>query len=69
MSKGMSLPKRCESCRRLYEEKKNRKNQVYTTICCSNCGRHFDITYGEYDFYMSKGMSLPKRCEFCRIFR
>jgi len=49
----------CPSC---YE----RQNQVYTTQHCTSCYRSFDLTYGQVDFYHSKGYDLPKRCEECR---
>src|SRR5690606_27462253 len=33
---------------------------------CSSCYRSFELTYGQVDFYRSKGYDLPKRCEDCR---
>lgn len=33
---------------------------------CSDCGKKFELTQGEIDFYASKGLSLPKRCKECR---
>lgn len=87
-SKGYSLPKRCESCRkktrvcsRCGKEKPERmfydyttckechnkyRNSSYGTYRCSNCGRYFTITNGEYEFYTSRGYDLPKRCPSCR---
>ena len=36
-------------------------------ICqCKQCGKKFNLTEGEIEFYKSKGLSLPKRCKECR---
>ena len=42
------------------------RNQVHSTIICSVCGTAFTITNGEYEFYTSNGLNLPKRCKNCR---
>ncbi len=44
----------------------DKKNMVYTRQRCSNCGSTFEITYGEKDFFDSKGFQLPKKCVSCR---
>lgn len=54
--------KRYEICRDCFEK----KNTIYQRIKCKDCGKTFEITYGEKDFYDSKSMSLPVRCEECR---
>ena len=41
-------------------------NSIYTYITCSSCNKRFSITNGEYEYYMEKGLSLPKRCKDCR---
>lgn len=41
-------------------------NEIYSTVRCSDCGRTFEITNRQYDFYFSKGLNLPKRCDQCR---
>lgn len=41
-------------------------NEIYSTERCSDCGRTFEITNRQYDFYRSKELYLPKRCEQCR---
>ncbi len=33
---------------------------------CVDCGRDFEITEGEIEFYNKKNMNLPKRCKECR---
>lgn len=33
---------------------------------CSCCNKAFSITNGEYEFYLSKHMSIPKKCKSCR---
>lgn len=44
----------------------NKRNMVYKTIRCSGCGRNFEITNGEKEFYDKKGYQLPKKCKSCR---
>lgn len=44
----------------------DKKNTVYTRIRCANCPTTFEITYGEKEFYESKGYELPKKCVSCR---
>ena len=39
---------------------------VYTRSSCTNCRTTFVITYGEKEFFESKGYQLPKKCENCR---
>lgn len=36
---------------------------------CVSCGKHFTLTDNEIDFYESKKLKLPKRCEECRAKR
>jgi hypothetical protein len=36
---------------------------------CSDCGQSFIFTAGEQAFYVSKGLSEPKRCKPCRELR
>ena len=33
---------------------------------CKQCGKEFEITEREAEFFLSKGMELPKRCKECR---
>ncbi len=33
---------------------------------CVQCGKEFSLSDGEVDFYIKKGLSIPKRCESCR---
>lgn len=33
---------------------------------CKDCGKEFEITKSEEEFYKSKGLELPKRCKSCR---
>lgn len=35
-------------------------------LICVQCGKKFELTHGEIDFYRSKGLDLPKRCKDCR---
>lgn len=60
--KYIKRAKRYDTCHECFEL----GHQVRTTICCSDCGRSFDITNSEWDFYKSKGFDIPKRCKYCR---
>lgn len=33
---------------------------------CKQCGKEFELTQSEIDFYNGKNLSIPKRCEECR---
>lgn len=33
---------------------------------CKQCGKEFELSDGEVEFYKQKGLSLPKRCKSCR---
>ena len=33
---------------------------------CKDCGKEFELSYGEIQFYKSKNLELPKRCKECR---
>lgn len=33
---------------------------------CSQCGKQFELSESEKQFYKSKGLELPKRCKSCR---
>lgn len=50
----------CLDCRSEYE------NMVYQIIQCKNCGRNFEFTYREKEFYDKKGFSMPTNCPECR---
>jgi len=40
------------------------------TICCKDCGRDFDFTVSEQEFYAEKGFTNePGRCPECRAAR
>ena len=41
------------------------KSDIYTTRYCKEktCNKLFNITYGEKEFYESKGLNLPTHCE------
>lgn len=42
------------------------KNSVYITHMCKVCKNWFPITYGEKQFFESKGFNLPQKCKDCR---
>jgi len=39
------------------------------TIICVDCGATFVITAGEQSYFISKLLSIPKRCSECRAKR
>ena len=44
----------------------NKRNMVYITARCVQCGKSFEITNGEKEFYDKKGFQLPRKCKECR---
>lgn len=57
----------CWKCfNRIREERNRSRNEVYMTLTCPKCSEEFTITRGEYEFYTSNGLELPKRCPKCR---
>lgn len=41
-------------------------NKVRLELNCVDCGNRFEITNNEYEFYINKGLDVPKRCSSCR---
>lgn len=41
-------------------------NTVKVRRACVDCGRMFELTNNQYDFYQKKGFDIPKRCKSCR---
>lgn len=35
-------------------------------VTCKQCGKEFELSNSEIDFYKSKNLELPKRCKECR---
>jgi serine/threonine protein kinase len=64
----------CKKCGDEVEVERSKEsmcNSCYSKSChsaieCSDCGKRFYITNGEFDFFNQKGLSLPKRCPSCR---
>ncbi len=54
--------KRYKICRDCYEK----RNTIWNRRTCKNCGRMFEITLGEKEYFDKKGFALPTRCENCR---
>lgn len=51
--------KRCQNC---FEK----SNTIYARRTCKDCGRMFEITYGEKEYFENRNLTLPIRCEKCR---
>lgn len=41
-------------------------NEVRMTLQCVDCGRSFEITNNQYDYFTGRGLDIPKRCLACR---
>ena len=42
------------------------KNNSVIVIYCKDCGARFSLTEGEKKFFISRGISTPRRCRKCR---
>lgn len=42
------------------------RTEIKDRIVCSDCGEEFGFTFGEAEFYQSKGLTTPRRCKPCR---
>ncbi len=57
----------CGNCfSELLSDAKRWKDTTYKKLSCRQCGRLFDITNGEAEYFEQKGMNLPSRCPSCR---
>ncbi|MCH3960188.1 MAG: zinc-ribbon domain containing protein [Selenomonas sp.] len=41
-------------------------NDVQVVQVCVDCGKHFELTNRQCNFFKNKGLDLPKRCPACR---
>lgn len=46
-----------------------RRAMVAETRICRDCAEKFDITVGEIEWYLEKGLCPPARCPECRAYR
>lgn len=53
---------RYETCR----DCNDKRNAVYMILECPICGKKFQITNGEREWYDEKGYQIPKKCKDCR---
>ena len=51
--------KKCKNC---FEK----SNTIYARRTCKGCGKIFEITYGEKEYFENRNLTLPTRCENCR---
>lgn len=64
----------CQKCfTKLIEDAKRQReelrNRTHSRVQCRECGRWFEITVGEAEWYVKNGKHLPKRCKDCRAKR
>lgn len=68
--RGMNLPVRCGECREKRKAaelvRKARNTIVVISRVCKECGKDFDITAGEEEWFENHNMKLPTRCPECR---
>lgn len=48
------------------EREQSRENLTDQIVKCVDCGAGFILTSGERQFYVDRGLNLPKRCPECR---
>ncbi len=60
--KYIKKSKRYDVCHECFEY----GQQVWRRCACIDCGRRFNITNYEYEYYEEMGFDLPKRCKSCR---
>ncbi len=48
-------------------KKNSQSNPIVYSGVCKECGRTFTMTEKEQEYYMQKGLMLPKRCPECRV--
>lgn len=53
----------CHSC------DKTRRQALWKSFVCRDCGENFDVSVGDHEYYLSMGYPLPKSCPACRKLR
>ena len=53
------------ACTEGFSEKRSLERMMMT-LHCGDCGREFDWSEQEQEFYAGKGFTAPKRCKSCR---
>jgi CxxC-x17-CxxC domain-containing protein len=53
----------------IQDEQSNIDRERDSVITCMMCGTVFSLQEGEQDFYIQRGLDLPKRCPTCRAER
>ena len=54
--------KRYKKCKNCFEK----SNTIYARRTCKGCGKMFEITFGEKEYFENRNLTLPTRCEQCR---
>lgn len=54
--------KKHDTCQECFEY----GNKVRMSCRCVDCGRTFEITNNQYDYFMDNSLNIPKRCTTCR---
>lgn len=57
--KKVVRPKFCQKCFQ-------KMNKVCAWCICKKCGKSFNITWGEREFFKANNLGLPTRCKDCR---
>ena len=59
----------CSKCNQIVQQEKiqaQEKNRIVYEGFCVQCGRKFTVSQSEADFFKSRGLDIPKRCQRCR---
>lgn len=56
------------------DEDMDRANSIMKKIndevlCCKDCGEYFLLSKSHREYYLGRGLSIPKRCSSCRLSR
>jgi transcription elongation factor Elf1 len=65
-SKGLNFPTYCATCRSHRKQEKEKLERIPSEyITCKSCGRRFEFTARDQQFFRQKGYSKPTTCKSC----
>lgn len=65
--KGQELFEECPECRKTNRDANSKRKEVVATLSCKECGKEFNVTAGEKEFFVKHGLEhMPARCPECR---
>lgn len=69
LCKACAREKFLDEIKAIREAETIRRAMVAETRICRDCAEKFDITVGEIEWYLEKGLFPPARCPKCRAYR